>query len=76
MHKIYKTVSIPIIGIGGIQSEEDIIEFILVGADLVQIGTLNYKDPGIGVRLVSELENYLDKNNINSISDLKGQLDI
>jgi len=76
VHKIYKSVSIPIIGIGGIKSVEDIIEFILVGADLVQIGTLNYKEPGIGVRLASELGNYLDKNNISSISDLKGQLSI
>ena len=76
VHKIYKSVTIPIIGIGGIKSVEDIIEFILVGADLVQIGTLNYKEPGIGVRLASELGNYLDKNNISSISDLKGQLDI
>ena len=59
VHKIYKSVSIPIIGIGGIKSVDDIIEFILVGADLIQIGTLNYKDPEIGVRLVSDLENYL-----------------
>lgn len=76
IYKIYKTVSIPIIGLGGIQSVEDIIEFILAGADLVQIGTLNYKEPGIGTRLVSELENYCIENKISSISDLKGQLNI
>ena len=58
VYKIYKSVGLPIIGIGGIQSVNDIIEFILAGADLVQIGTLNYKEPGIGVRLASELENY------------------
>ena len=76
IHKIYKATSIPIIGLGGIQSVEDIVEFILAGADLIQIGTLNYKEPGIGVRLVSDLENYLHANNINSIADLKGNLNI
>ena len=76
VHKIYKAVKIPIIGIGGIKSVEDVVEFILAGADLVQIGTLNYKEPGIGVRLASELEDYLKQQNINSISELKGQLNI
>ena len=74
--KIYKAIKIPIIGIGGIQSVDDVIEFILAGADLIQIGTLNYKDPGIGVKLVSELESYLKEHNIESISELKGQLNI
>ena len=74
VHKIYKAVKIPIIGLGGIQSATDIIEFILAGADMVQIGTLNYKEPGIGVRLVSSLEKYLKENKINTISELKGQL--
>ena len=74
VHKIYKAVKIPIIGLGGIQSATDIIEFILAGADMVQIGTLNYKEPGIGVRLVSNLEKYLKENKINTISELKGQL--
>jgi len=76
VHKIYKTVSIPIIGIGGIQSIDDIIEFILAGADLIQIGTLNYKEPEIGIRLTLELKEYVEENNISSISDLKGQLHI
>ena len=76
VYKIYKSVKIPIIGLGGIKSVNDIIEFILAGADLIQIGTLNYKEPGIGVRLASELSDYLKKNNIGSISDLKGQLEL
>jgi len=76
VYKIFKSVNIPIIGLGGIQSVEDVIEFILAGADLVQIGTLNYKEPGIGVRLASELKKYLTEHNIKSVSDLKGQLNI
>ncbi|MBT5955512.1 MAG: dihydroorotate dehydrogenase, partial [Candidatus Marinimicrobia bacterium] len=51
---------------------EDIIEFILAGADLVQIGTLNYREPGISIRLAEELDLYCRDNNLTSISDLKG----
>ena len=76
VHKIYKAINIPIIGLGGIKSINDIVEFILAGADLIQIGTLNYKEPGIGIRLADDLMNYLKENNINSISELKGQLSI
>jgi len=76
VYKIYKAISIPIIGIGGIQSSTDIIEFILAGADLIQIGTLNYKEPGIGIRLAAELKEYLCNHNIDSIQSLKGQLNI
>ena len=74
VHKVYQAVSIPIIGIGGIQSSNDVIEFILAGADLVQIGTLNYKNPNIGVEIVEDLKKYCRENKVNNISDLKGQL--
>ena len=52
----------------------DVVEFILAGADLVQIGTLNYKNPNIGVEIVEDLTKYCRKNKIDNISDLKGQL--
>tara|TARA_Y100001970_G_C14148083_1_gene811015 strand:- start:39 stop:950 length:912 start_codon:yes stop_codon:yes gene_type:complete len=74
IYKIYKVVDIPIIGLGGISCANDIIEFILAGADLVQIGTLNYRDPNIGVRLVSEVNDYCKNNNINNLQDIKGQV--
>jgi dihydroorotate dehydrogenase (NAD+) catalytic subunit len=65
-------VKIPIIGIGGISCVEDVIEFILAGADLVQIGTLNYREPGIAIRLAGELDQYCKENKLASIHDLKG----
>ena len=74
VHKVYQAISIPIIGIGGIQSSSDVIEFILAGADLVQIGTLNYKNPNIGVEIVEDLKEYCRKNKVDNLSDLKGQL--
>ncbi len=72
VHKIFKVVNIPIIGLGGISSTEDVIEFVLAGADLVQIGTLNYREPGIAIRLADELDQYCQNNKLTSIHDLKG----
>ena len=74
INKIYRSVSIPIIGIGGISSAEDVIEFILAGADLVQIGTLNYKNPNTGINILKDLEEYCISNKINKLSDIKGKV--
>ena len=52
IHKVYKAVNIPIIGIGGVSTIEDVIEFILAGASLVQIGTMCYQNPDLGPQLV------------------------
>ena len=60
------SISIPIIGIGGISNSNDIIEFMLSGANFVQLGTINYKYPNLGVTLFEELKSYCKKNQINS----------
>ena len=75
IHKIYNTVKIPIIGMGGISKFEDIVEFIRAGSSLVQIGTLNYKEPSIACRLYNELEQFLSENKINSLNKLVGVCD-
>jgi len=75
VHKIFNAVKIPIIGIGGISNASDIIEFILAGSDLVQIGTLNYRNPNIAVEILDDLKKYCFKNKIECISDLKGKLE-
>ena len=75
VHKISRVVSIPIVGIGGIAKAEDVVEFILAGADLVQIGTLNYKDPNIGINIIKDLEKFCINNKIDSLSDLKGKVE-
>ena len=73
VHKIYKSVSIPIIGIGGISTFEDVIEFILAGATLIQIGTLNYTNPNIGVDITEKIKNYCSDKKIN-LKDIIGQV--
>ena len=74
VHKLYRVLSIPIIGLGGISSVQDVLEFILAGAHMVQIGTANYSNPNIGVDILQELEEYCTENGLNNILELKGQL--
>lgn len=70
----YNAVKIPIIGMGGISCWQDAIEFILAGASAIQIGTYNFIDPTISVKVVDGIDSYLEKNNIKSISELTGSL--
>lgn len=69
-----KVVSIPIIGMGGISSCEDAIEFLLAGASAVQVGTYNFVDPTITTKIASGIEDYLVKNNMTDVSQLIGGL--
>jgi len=75
VHKLNKVLSIPLIGIGGIKTAEDVVKYILAGADLVQIGVANYLFPDIGIRLKKDLEKFCLDNNLLNILELKGQLD-
>lgn len=70
----YNAVKIPVIGMGGISSWQDAIEFILAGSSAIQIGTHNFIDPAISVKVVEGIKEYLDKNNINHVNELVGAL--
>ncbi|MFC1480628.1 dihydroorotate dehydrogenase [Candidatus Neomarinimicrobiota bacterium] len=72
VYKVARAVKIPIMGMGGIMHVEDVIRFIRVGATAVQIGTLNYRDPAIGVSLAQELELYMARNGIESLESIRG----
>jgi dihydroorotate dehydrogenase (NAD+) catalytic subunit len=74
--EVSKIVSIPIIGIGGILTAADVLEFMLVGASAVEIGTANFLDPGICQKILSDLENYCLENKINSLKDFVKSLNI
>ena len=69
-----KVVSIPIIGMGGISSCEDAIEFLLAGASAIQVGTYNFVDPTITTKIASGIEDYLVQNNMTDVSELIGGL--
>ncbi len=70
--RIAQKVSIPIIGIGGITTLHDALEFFMAGASAVQIGTANFKFPNTAARLTAELEHYLKKHNYDSLQPLIG----
>lgn len=70
--EIHQKVDIPIIGIGGIMNWKDVVEFMIVGASAVQIGTLNFIDPTAPIKIIEELEKYCSDMQIKSISELTG----
>lgn len=69
VHQVSRNVSIPIIGIGGIKSLHDVIEFLIAGATAVQIGTHNFIDPLICHTIIKELPPYLEKHSISSLTE-------
>jgi dihydroorotate dehydrogenase (NAD+) catalytic subunit len=71
--QVSSAVSIPIIGIGGITSGKDAIEFILAGATAVQVGTANFINPYACINIIKELEQYLIENSIKDIHSLIGK---
>ena len=74
VHKLYQKLSIPIIGIGGIVSSNDVMEYILAGASAVQIGTANYRDPGTGEGIIDELNQTVENSKWDSVKDMVGKV--
>jgi dihydroorotate dehydrogenase (NAD+) catalytic subunit len=69
-----KAVKIPVIGLGGISNWKDAIEFILAGATAVQIGTYNFIDPTVSIKVVEGINEYLDRHGFQSVRELRGKL--
>jgi dihydroorotate dehydrogenase (NAD+) catalytic subunit len=74
VYEVASAVSIPLIGIGGIASTRDALEFIIAGATAIQIGTANYYDPRVTMKVIAGLDDYCEKNHIENISSLTGSL--
>jgi len=73
VYKIYNTIKIPIIGMGGIVSSEDALEYFLAGSRAVQIGTANFRNPDAGVQIVNGLKNIMQTKKIDSIQNIIGK---
>jgi dihydroorotate dehydrogenase (NAD+) catalytic subunit len=67
-----RSVKIPVIGLGGIEKAEDVLEYIIAGASAVQVGTANFSEPTACIKILDQLERYCMTSNINSISNLIG----
>lgn len=72
VYEVSNAVNIPVIGMGGIQNYKDVIEFIMAGASAVQVGTMNFTEPMIMPQILEDLENYMNKNNIESFEEIRG----
>ena len=74
--QVAKAVKIPIIGLGGIMDWKDAVEFMLAGATAVQIGTANFIDPAVTVKVIDGINNYLDRHGYSSVKDIIGALEV
>ncbi len=74
VYQTYKAVKIPVIGMGGISNATDAIEFILAGSTAIQIGTYNFVDPTISVKVADGINEYLDRHGFESVTDIIGGL--
>lgn len=72
--QVYNAVKVPIIGMGGIMNATDAIEFILAGSSAIQIGTANFVDPYVSLKVIDGIEEYMKRHNIGSMSELVGTL--
>ena len=74
--QVAKAVNIPVVGLGGIMNWKDAVEFLLAGATAIQIGTANFIDPAITVKVAEGINDYLDRHGYNSVSDIIGALEV
>ena len=76
VYQVSKAVNIPIMGLGGIVSGEDAIEFMLAGATAISIGAGNFIDPYTSIKTIEGIEEYMRKCNIENISDIIGKVEM
>ncbi|MCC8174754.1 MAG: dihydroorotate dehydrogenase [Odoribacter sp.] len=70
--QVAKVVKIPVVGLGGIMNTEDALEFLMAGASAIQVGTANFVDPLITIKIVKGINEYLEQNGFTSVNDIIG----
>ena len=74
--QVAKAIKIPVIGLGGIMNWKDAIEFFLAGATAIQIGTANFIDPTVTLKVITGIDEYLERHKCKSIKDIIGALEV
>lgn len=74
VREVYKSVGIPVIGIGGIMDYKDAVEFMLCGASAIQVGTANFVNPAAAIEIIEGIKKYMVKNSMKEIRELTGAL--
>ena len=75
VYQVARAVKIPVIGLGGIMTATDAIEFLLAGATAIEVGTANFIDPSVTMKVVEGIEAYLERHGFQSVSDIIGALE-
>lgn len=73
--QVAKAVNVPVVGLGGIMNAHDAIEFLLAGASAIEIGTANFVDPAVTVKVANGISDWLDAHGCSSVQDIVGQLE-
>ena len=74
VHEVCKNVNIPVMGMGGITTAQDAIEFIMAGSTCIQVGTANFINPKIGLEIIDEIEEFMIKEGIKNLNEIRGIL--
>lgn len=74
--QVARSVKIPVVGLGGIMTADDAVEFLLAGASAIEIGTANFIDPAVTVKVADGINSYLDSHGFKSVSDIVGALEM
>ena len=74
VHQVYKAVQIPVVGLGGIMNARDAIEFMMCGATAIQIGTANFIDPGVTMKVIDGIHTWCDEHGVNDIHEIIGAI--
>ena len=72
VYQVANAVDVPIIGMGGIRTAEDALEFIMAGATAVSVGTSNFNNPTATIEIIDGIEDFMRKNGINSLDEIRG----
>ena len=72
VYEAKRAVKIPVVGLGGIEKADDVLEYVIAGASAVQVGTANFSEPRACIEILNQLEKACKDNNINSINSLIG----
>ena len=74
--QVAKAVNIPVIGLGGISTATDAIEFFMAGATAIEIGTANFLDPAVTMKVRNGINEWLDNHGCKSVAEIVGALDV
>lgn len=72
--QVAKAVNIPVVGLGGIMNGRDAIEFMLAGASAIQVGTANFVDPSVTMKIIDYMEDYCQRHGVTDINDIIGMI--